>query len=42
MRTWLDAHKISPVNFRIWGGYTVIGLDIANPEEASLFEQEFA
>ena len=44
MRTWLDAHKISPVNFRLWGGYTVIGLDIAfsNPEEASLFEQEFA
>jgi hypothetical protein len=44
MRIWLDAHKITPVNFRLWGGYTSIGLDIAfsNPEDANRFEREFA
>jgi len=43
MRIWLDAHKISPVDFRLWGGNMAIGLDIAfsNPAEADLFEREF-
>jgi len=44
MRIWLDAHKITPVDFRLSGGYSSIGLDIAfsNPEEAGRFEREFA
>ena len=43
MRTWLDAHKIAPVDFRLWGGSS-IGVDIAfsSPEDASLFKREFA
>jgi hypothetical protein len=42
MRIWLDAHKITPVDFRLAGGPR-IGLDIhfASPEEANLFEREF-
>ena len=44
MRIWLTAHKITPVDFRLSGGYSSIGLDIAfsNFEEADLFEREFA
>jgi hypothetical protein len=42
MRTWLDAHKIAPVDFRLSGG-SRIGLDIgfSSPDEANLFEREF-
>ena len=44
MRMWLTAHKITPVDFRLSGGYSSIGLDIAfsNFEEADLFEREFS
>ena len=44
MRLWLDAHKITPVDFRLSGGCSSIGLDIAfsNPEDADRFEREFA
>ena len=44
MRMWLNAHKITPVDFRLSGGYSSIGLDIAfrNFEEADLFEREFS
>ena len=40
----LTAHKITPVDFRLSGGYSSIGLDIAfsNFEEADLFEREFS
>jgi hypothetical protein len=39
----LEAHKITPVNFRMSGGYSSIGLDIAfsSPEDANRFEREF-
>ena len=42
MRIWLDAHKITPVNFRLLGG-PVIGLNVhfGSSEEAILFEREF-
>ena len=42
MRTWLDAHKITPVDFRLFGGPNV-GLEIrfSSPEQANLFEREF-
>ena len=42
MRIWLDAHKITPIDFRLSGGPGV-GLEIRfrSPEQASLFEREF-
>jgi hypothetical protein len=42
MRIWLDAHKITPVDFRLFGG-PIVGLEIrfSSPEQASLFEREF-
>ena len=44
MRIWLTTHKITPIDFRLSGGYSSIGLDIAfrNFEEADLFEREFS
>ena len=44
MRLWLAAHKITPVDFHLSGGYSSIGLDIAfsNSEDADLFEREFS
>ena len=43
MRLWLTAHKITPVDFHLSGGYSRIGLDIAfsNSQDADLFEREF-
>jgi len=42
MRIWLDAHNITPLDFRLFGGLRV-GFEIrfSSPEQASLFEQEF-
>jgi hypothetical protein len=44
MRLWLAAHKITPVDFQLSGGYSSIGLDIAfsNSEDANLFAREFS
>ena len=44
MRMWLTAHKITPVDFHLSGGYSSIGLDIAfrNFEDADLFERAFS
>ena len=44
MRLWLEARKITPVDFHLSGGYSSIGLDIAfsNSEDAARFEREFA
>ena len=41
MRMWLTAHKITPVDFRLSGGYSSIGLDIAfsNFEEADFLSE---
>jgi hypothetical protein len=42
MRIWLDAHDITPLDFRPFGGPSV-GFEIRfrSPEQASLFEREF-
>ena len=42
MRIWLDAHQITPVDFRLFGGPSV-GLEIrfSRPEQADLFQREF-
>jgi len=42
VRIWLDAHNITPLDFRLFGGLRV-GFEIrfSSPEQASLFEQEF-
>jgi hypothetical protein len=43
IRIWLDAHKITPINFRLLGGGPCIDLDVhfGSPEEANLFAREF-
>ena len=42
MRIWLDAHNITPIDFRLSGG-PIMGLEVrfGGPEEATLFEQKF-
>jgi hypothetical protein len=42
MRIWLDAHNITPLDFRLVGGLSV-GFEIrfSSPEQANLFEREF-
>jgi hypothetical protein len=42
MRIWLDAHDITPTDFRLFGG-TIVGLEVqfGSPEQAALFEREF-
>jgi hypothetical protein len=44
MRTWLDAHKIQPSDFKIVPTAAGIAVDIRLPDEyhASLFQQKFA
>ena len=43
MRIWLDAHEITPTEFRLFGG-RIVGLEVqfSSPEQAALFEREFA
>ena len=43
MRIWLDAHEITPTDFRLFGG-PIVGLEVqfSSPEQAALFEREFA
>ena len=42
MRIWLDAHNITPTDFRLFGG-PIVGLEVrfSSPEQAALFEQKF-
>jgi hypothetical protein len=42
MRIWLDAHKIEPVDFRLFGGPSV-GFEIrfSSPDHANVFERKF-
>jgi hypothetical protein len=42
MRIWLDAHDITPTDFRLFGG-PIIGLEVrfSSPEQADLFQREF-
>jgi len=42
MRIWLDAHEITPTDFRLFGG-RIVGLEVrfSSPEQAGRFEQEF-
>src|SRR5690349_787140 len=42
MRIWLDAHKIVPTDFRLFGGL-IAGLEVrfSSPEQATLSEREF-
>src|SRR5438477_7431258 len=42
MRIWLDAHNITPLELRLFGGLRV-GFEIrfSGPEQASFFEREF-
>ena len=42
MRIWLDAHNITPLDFRLFGGLRV-GFEIrfSSPEQVDLFEREF-
>jgi hypothetical protein len=42
MRIWLDAHEITPTDFRLFGR-RIVGLEVrfSSPEQAALFEQEF-
>jgi hypothetical protein len=42
MRIWLDAHNITPTDFRLIG-FPSVGLEVrfSSPEQAALFEQEF-
>jgi hypothetical protein len=42
MRIWLDAHEITPTDFRLFGG-PIVGLEVRfrSPEQAALFEREF-
>jgi hypothetical protein len=44
MRTWLDAHKIQPSDFKIVPTETGIAVDLQFPDEyhTSLFQQKFA
>jgi hypothetical protein len=42
MRIWLDAHNITPLDFRLFGGPSVgVEIRFSSSEQASLFEQEF-
>ena len=42
MRIWLDAHEITPTDFRLFGGRTVgFEVQFSSPEQAALFEREF-
>jgi hypothetical protein len=42
MRIWLNARKIAPTDFRLFGG-RIVGLEVrfSSPEQAGRFEQEF-
>jgi hypothetical protein len=42
MRIWLDAHNVTPTDFRLVGG-PIVGLEVkfTSPEQAALFEREF-
>jgi hypothetical protein len=42
MRIWLDAHNITPLDFRLFGGPRV-GFEVrfSSPEHANLFERKF-
>ena len=42
MRVWLDAHNITPIDFRLFGG-PIVGLEVrfSSPEQAALFDREF-
>jgi hypothetical protein len=42
MRIWLDAHNVTPTDFRLSGG-PLVGLEVrfSNPEQAALFERKF-
>ena len=44
MRTWLDAHKIVPADFKVVPTATGIAVDMRFPDQyhASLFQQRFA
>jgi hypothetical protein len=39
---WLDAHEITPTDFRLFGG-PIVGLEVrfSSPEQAALFDREF-
>ena len=42
MRIWLDAHEITPTDFRLFGG-RIVGIEVqfASFEQAALFQREF-
>jgi hypothetical protein len=42
MRVWLDAHEITPTDFRLFGG-RIVGFEVqfSRPEQAALFERQF-
>ena len=42
IRIWLDAHEITPTDFRLFGG-RVVGLEVQfrSHEQAALLEREF-
>jgi hypothetical protein len=41
MRIWLDAHSITPTDFRLIGG-PIVGLEVrfSSPEQAALFARK--
>ena len=42
MRVWLDAHNITPLDFRLFSGPRVsFEVRFSSPEHADLFEREF-
>jgi hypothetical protein len=42
MRTWLDTHKITPVEFHLSGGYSIdLYVSFSSPHEANLFQRKF-
>jgi hypothetical protein len=42
MRTWLDTHKITPIDFHLSGGYRVdLYVSFSSPHEANLFRRKF-
>jgi hypothetical protein len=42
MRIWLDAHSITPTDFRLIGG-PIVGLEVrfSSPKQAALFARKF-